>query len=157
MVLLIENFIFVIVPSILWFYYFFSGNECNSPVDDIISTVCIFYFIIIGLFILYALIRIFISIFEVKSRVIIVYCYTYLNNVVTSILLIIIQFKVQIKYFDNWENNTCNNLKEFILAWLIINYFHLFLLFLIFAFIYYYFYIVICTDEGDEFRQTINK
>ena len=108
MVLLIENFIFVIVPSILWFYYFFSGNECNSPMDDIILTICILYSIIILCYIIYAIINIFKFNLEEEN---IKYVITHIYLIPVSILLIIIQIKVQMNYCNNWENNTCNNLK----------------------------------------------
>ena len=130
MVLLIENFIFVIVPSILWFYYFFSGNECNSPMDDIILTICILYSIIILCYIIYAIINIFKFNLEEEN---IKYVITHIYLIPVSILLIIIQIKVQMNYCNNWENNTCNNLKGFILAWLIINYFQTFLHLLVYA------------------------
>ena len=49
-------------------------------------------------------------------------CFLFLYIVAVSTLLIIIGIKVQIKYFNNWENNTCIYLNGFVLAWLINNY-----------------------------------
>ena len=117
-----EQFIFVIIPSIIWFYYFFSGNECNSPVDDIISTICIFYCIIIVLFIILGIINFLKYYCNSECMDAIKFCFPYLYLVAILTLLIIIGIKVQIKYFDNWENNTCNYLKGFVLAWQINNY-----------------------------------
>ena len=78
-------------------------------------------------------------------------CFLFLYIVAVSTLLIIIGIKVQIKYFNNWENNTCIYLNGFVLAWLIINYFQLFLHLLHFSFICYYCFKCckwMWTDEG---------
>ena len=120
------------MPSIIWFYYFFSYNECNSPVDDIMPTICIFYYIIIGLFIILGIINICKCFCDTGNIDGIKYCFLFLYISAISTFLIIIGIKVQIKYFDNWENNTCNYLQGFILAWLINNYFQI----IIYLFIY---------------------
>ena len=138
--------IFVIIPSIIWFYYLYSDNECNSPVDNTMSTICIFYYIIIGLFIIYTIVCIFK--FGLDEDCIKMYL-KFLYLIVISILSFIMVIIVQVKYCNNWENNSCNNLKGFILAWLICNYIQIILHLLIFS----YFCCECCSflmyDDGD--------
>ena len=77
-------------------------------------------------------------------------CFLFLYIVAVSTLLIIIGIKVQIKYFNNWENNSCNYLKGFILAWLINNYVQMIIYLLMYA-LYCYGCFRICRFiMGDE-------
>lgn len=136
--------IFVIIPSIIWFYYLYSGNECNSPVDDTMSTICIFYYIIIGLFIIYTIVWIFKFGLE-KDCIEVNLKFLYL--IVITILSFIMVIIVQVKYCNNWENNSCNNLKGFILAWLICNYIQIILHLLVCIYFCYVCYSFITNEE----------
>ena len=99
----------------MWFYYKFSSEDCESPVDDIMNTMIILYSISIAILIIS-------SIFIIKTDDLLpLACCKFL----IAILIIIMLVLTQKKYNKSWETNTCENLKSLTKGWLIWNYIHI--------------------------------
>ena len=135
----IEQFILRILPGIIWFYYRFNGDNCDSPLDDNITLYTIYYYIIFSLFLILVFLSLYIE--NICCR----FCFIITYAVIIITLSIIMVIQVQIAYNENWENNKCESLKYLTLFWLILNYilnFGLFAIFIIICFIYFVLYLL---------------
>ena len=111
----LEQIITIIVPSIMWFYYKFFIDDCESPVDDIMNIMTILYYVAVPLIIIACVL-----IICYKSAYVYIMLFFLPNTILTIVLIIL----AQIKYNKSWENNTCSNLKLLTKGWLIWNYIH---------------------------------
>ena len=138
------------MPSIIWFYYFYGKDDCGSPLDDIFSTLCFYYYFIIGLFIIFNILKL-------------IKCENYENlinglilpiiHLIIYILSFILLVKGQKKYNKNWDNNICVNLKPLTILWLILNYFHIILwslVYIIYIFVMLIPIITVCSFGEDD-------
>ena len=100
----------------MWFYYKFLNDDCESPVDDIMTTMSILYYVAIPLIIIACVLSI-----CYKNELAYIMLFL-LPNTILSIVMIIL---TQIKYNKSWENNTCFNLESLTKGWLIWNYIHI--------------------------------
>ena len=94
----------------MWFYYRFLNDDCESPVDDIMTIMSILYYVAIPLTIITCIL---IICYRKELPYIMFFL---LPNTILSIVMII---TTQIKYNESWENNTCYNLKSLTKGWLI--------------------------------------
>ena len=134
----------------MWFYYRFLNDDCESPVDDIMTIMSILYYVGIPLTIITCIL-----IFCYKRELSYIMLFL-LPNTILSIVMII---TTQIKYNESWENNTCYNLKSLTKGWLIWNYIHIglegiFYILGIFGIIYSNY---LFEKEKDSFENYINE
>ena len=133
----------------MWFYYRFLNDDCESPVDDIMTIMSILYYVAIPLTIITCIL---IICYRKELPYIMLFL---LPNTILSIVMII---TTQIKYNESWENNTCYNLKSLTKGWLIWNYIHIglegiFYIFGLFVIIYSKY---LSEKEKDSFEYYIN-
>ena len=103
------------MPGLIWFYYDFFEENCNSPVDEHISLMVILYFVIsIIMFVL--AINSCLNCREINACLISLYILSKLGLGITMLTFI------QRDYYGNWDDNTCSYLKPLTLFWLIWNY-----------------------------------
>ena len=135
----IEQFILRILPGIIWFYYKYNGDICDSPLDDNITLYTIYYYILFSIFLLFAFLSLYVE--NICFRI----CFIVIYAVIITTFSIVMVIQVQIEYNENWENNKCELLKSLTLFWLILNYvlnFGLLALIIIIGFIYFILYLV---------------
>ena len=110
------EFVTFLGPGALWFYYDFDANSCNSPVDEDMSLMVIFYFVISIMICVLALNTCLPRCYELTAFLLFVY---WLAKITLAIIMLV---NIQNDYYESWEYNTCSNLKLFTLLWLIWNY-----------------------------------
>ena len=110
------EFITFLAPGALWFYYDFDSNSCNSPVDEDMSLMVIFYFVISIMICVLAVYTCFPHCYEITACFLVLY---WLAKITLAIIMIV---NIQTDYYESWEYNMCSNLKLFTLLWLIWNY-----------------------------------
>ena len=110
------EFITFLAPGALWFYYDFDSNSCNSPVDEDMSLMVIFYFVISIMICVLAVYTCFPHCYEITACFLVLY---WLAKITLAIIMIV---NIQTDYYESWEYNMCPNLKLFTLLWLIWNY-----------------------------------
>ena len=121
---IIEEIITFFAPGIIWFYYSIvtQDEECKAPIEESFAILVSCYFACSIFLIL--------PIFNMCAKKICCdfCCVPFLYSVYLIgkfVLLIIMLTNVQNDYdrsWEDWDTNLCPNLKDFTLAWLIINY-----------------------------------
>ena len=103
------------MPGLIWFYYDFFEEQCNSPIDDDLSLMVIFYFVIS--IIMFALaINTCLDCRHINALILSIYILSKLGLGITMLVF------VQGDYYGNWDDTTCSALKPLTLFWLIWNY-----------------------------------
>ena len=130
-IFIIIEFISLICPGIIWFYYGIISDKCNSPIDGLSIMILIFYGIFLLLFIFNSIV------FFINTENDACHFRFFFYFLIALVLEIIMIIKIQKNYTKDWNENECSNLKSLTLFWLIINYIksvHLFIGFLSYVF-----------------------
>ena len=106
-------------PGIIWFYYTFQEEQCNAPIENHMPGLVICYFLGSIILLVPAMNMC------AKACCCDFCCVSFLHSVYLIgklVLLIIMLVFAQLDYNKNWEENTCPELKDLTLFWLIFNY-----------------------------------
>ena len=116
---MIEEIITFFVPGILWFYYGFQDDICKAPIDEGLASLVNCYFTI-SLFLLFPALNM------CSKKICDDFCcipFLYFIYLLGKLVLLIIMLAiVQTAYYKNWDDNICDGLEGWTLAWLVVNY-----------------------------------
>ena len=104
------------MPGLIWLYYDYDTTICNSPVDDHIPLMVIFYFVISIILFVVAINTCLDRCYIINAGIVSLYILSKLGLGITMLVFI------QRDYYGDWENTICPNLKPLTLFWLIWNY-----------------------------------
>ena len=104
------------MPGLIWLYYDYDETLCNSPVDDDIPLMVIFYFVISIILLVVSINTCLNGCTIINACIVALYILSKLGLGITMLVYI------QRDYYGDWDNTICPSLKPLTLFWLIWNY-----------------------------------
>ena len=107
-----------LLPGIIWLYYGFSSDVCNSPLDDYFNLFKIFYLVVFGVLFVCTIIAIVDFNLDKYYSINALLVYVLVKLGLGMTMLVIIQHN----YYNGLESNECPSLKSLTIFWLVWNY-----------------------------------